>query len=347
MLKIAFIVPKISKSAPIIYVFNIINYISEFCNVELFYFDNIIELDLPCKITRISIFKKYDFNKFDIVHSHGLRPDFFIFFNSISIKAKKISTIHSYIEFDLKSTYNFFYSIIFSRLWFYFLSKMDFIITLTNDMNRYYSNRLPNNNIKTILSGHSIQINYGFTDSENIKKIKDLKNNFTLLGIIANLTKQKGIDQIIKALPLDSTFALLIIGEGKFKSYLIDLVEKLNLNNRVYFFGKKNDAFNYLNFIDIYILSSYQEGFGLSGLEAAQNKVPILCSDIPVFKEIYPPDSVIFFTLNNSESIINGLNTLKNDYNYYSEKIHNLYLNNYNSVIMGKNYLDFYKKIAN
>jgi hypothetical protein len=345
LIKIAFIVPKISNSAPIIYVYNIVSYIIDHCDVELFYFDNVIEIDFPCKTTRIKLFKKYDFNKFDIVHSHGLRPDLFIFLNSFSKRIKKISTIHSYIEYDLKSTYNVYYSLIFSRLWFHYLSKMDFIVTLTNNMNEYYTNKIHHNNIQTILSGHSIQINNDFTDFHNINHIQDLKKNFTLLGIIANLTEQKGVDQIIKALPLDTDFALLIVGDGKYKKNLTQLVNKLNLNNRVFFLGKKNNAYNYLKFIDIYILSSYQEGFGLSGLEAAQYKVPILCSDIPVFKEIYPLDSVIFFTLNNAETIINGLRILKNNHYYYSKKIFNLYLNNYTTTIMCNNYLEFYKKI--
>ena len=52
---------------------------------------------------------------------------------------------------------------------------------------------------------------------------------------------------------------------------------------------------------------SYFEGFGLPVLEAARNKVPVLCSDLKVFREIYG-NGCIYFNPNNSASILNKIN---------------------------------------
>ena len=70
---------------------------------------------------------------------------------------------------------------------------------------------------------------------------------------------------------------------------VLDLVEKINIcENSVFFTGNVNDLELYAWYkgATALIFPSYYEGFGLPIIEAMQFGLPIICSDIPVFREI-------------------------------------------------------------
>jgi len=54
------------------------------------------------------------------------------------------------------------------------------------------------------------------------------------------------------------------------------------------------------------VMPSYYEGFGLPVLEALTLGCPVICSDIPVFHELFE-DHVTFFDLNSKEDLRNKI----------------------------------------
>ena len=74
-----------------------------------------------------------------------------------------------------------------------------------------------------------------------------------------------------------------------------------------------------LNTCSALILPTSYEAFGIVTLEASSVKKPILCSDIPVLKEILDHRGVIYFS-NNKDSIYNSiLKFIKLDEKTYNE----------------------------
>ncbi len=55
-----------------------------------------------------------------------------------------------------------------------------------------------------------------------------------------------------------------------------------------------------------FVFPSFAEGFGLPPLEAMAAGVPVVCSDIPVFREVYG-DAVLYVDPNRPESIAEGV----------------------------------------
>ena len=68
-----------------------------------------------------------------------------------------------------------------------------------------------------------------------------------------------------------------------------NLIKNLGLENEVIYLTNISDKrlIEIYNLCDFFVFPSLYEGFGLPGLEAAACGIPVICSDIPVFREIY------------------------------------------------------------
>ena len=112
-------------------------------------------------------------------------------------------------------------------------------------------------------------------------KIKDtkIKKNLRILSI-CRLSKEKKIDELINALKYldDINFEVKIIGDGPEKARLKNLIERLDLNKSVKLLGFKENIYEYLKKTDLYINTSYFEGFPNSVVEAAYCGIPIISS---------------------------------------------------------------------
>ena len=98
----------------------------------------------------------------------------------------------------------------------------------------------------------------------------------------------------------DKTALLIRVGKPEYMNEII----KLGLENDIiYFENIKNYMLNVLyNVADLFVFPSSYEGFGLPIMEAISTGTPVVCSNIPVFWEIYG-DNVTYFDLNNPMSL--------------------------------------------
>ncbi len=71
---------------------------------------------------------------------------------------------------------------------------------------------------------------------------------------------------------------LLIIGDGTFREYK-ELAEKLGIGESVYFTGAKKNPFPYLALGDLYVLTSYYEGFPNALVEAMTVGMPVISTN--------------------------------------------------------------------
>jgi glycosyltransferase involved in cell wall biosynthesis len=345
-MKIAVILPRLANQGPIIVAKDIVGLllIEKDVNIDVYYFDELVELTFGCKAQKISFFNKINFNDYDVVHSHMLRSDAYVWFHRKKSDTKTlfISTLHQNIYDNLKGNYNSLIAIIFEKIWLKFLKRQDYVVTLTKVMQNTYLSKL-DVSLKTIYNGRNLTIyNNGIINNEDLIQINLLKNNYTILGTHCLLTKRKGIDQIIKSLVILKEYALILVGDGKEFDNLVNLAKELNVFERCIFLGYKIDATSYLKYFDIYVMSSYSEGFPLGLLEAGMSKLPVVCSDLPIFRELFSKKEVVFFELNNIKSFANSITFCQSNKDYFSNSIYETINIKYSNKIMASKYFDIY-----
>ena len=107
-------------------------------------------------------------------------------------------------------------------------------------------------------------------------------NQYLKLKIITvcRLSQEKNLFEIIKAIKdLKSTQIILrIIGDGQLKKSLKNYLKKINTSNKIELLGYKANPYKYLVKSDLYINSSYFEGFPNSVVEAINANLPIISS---------------------------------------------------------------------
>ena len=137
-------------------------------------------------------------------------------------------------------------------------------------------------------SNEILKINNG-VDITDIKRTNVDKADINLL-IISRLVIQKNINIVIEAMELldNKNVKLSIIGEGGEFSTLEGVIHELNLQNRVQLLGKidNNKISQFLLAADIFIQASDYEGLPHSVLEAINNEVPILSTEVGGCKDL-------------------------------------------------------------
>ena len=115
-----------------------------------------------------------------------------------------------------------------------------------------------------------------------------------VIGIIKTLEENYGISYLIEAFALlkkkysDNAFKLLIVGKGSQRKALEKMVRNFNLEKDVEFTGyiDPQEIQNYHKQIDISVIPSISESFGVSAVESMACGKPVIASNVGGLAEI-------------------------------------------------------------
>jgi glycosyltransferase involved in cell wall biosynthesis len=100
------------------------------------------------------------------------------------------------------------------------------------------------------------------------------------VGSIGRLVREKGFDVLIRALTRLPKVAALVIGDGPERGPLERLAREQGVEDRVVFLGWKEDARRWLTAMDVFVVPSRIEGFGLGIVEAMLARVPVIAAAV-------------------------------------------------------------------
>lgn len=171
------------------------------------------------------------------------------------------------------------------------LDKVDVLIVLSESWKKWFT--------EIGINGDKIIILHNITPYPTIiqeAKVQDGKIHFLFLGEIG---KRKGVFDILNAISKNRSFfekkLQLRIGGNRNEKKLLETIKKYELENIVFFEGwvggeKKIEL---LNWADLYILPSFNEGLPISILEAMSYGLPIISTPVGGIPEVVKGNGVL------------------------------------------------------
>lgn len=144
--------------------------------------------------------------------------------------------------------------------------------------------------------------------------------NDAVIGCVARLREEKGqktlikaLAEVVKAIP---AVQLLMIGDGPDKQELMRLSEDLGVDSNIVWLGRQDQAevYNLYGVMDIVVVPSLFEGFGLTAAEAMAAGVPVIASNVDGLTEVAKDgESGFLFPAGDSQALAESLLHLLND----------------------------------
>ena len=181
--------------------------------------------------------------------------------------------------------------------------------------------------------------------------INSQSSNFKI-GTIGTLVPQKDYPTLLSAFSIVleklPEAELYVVGEGYLQKDLIKLSKSLGVNGKVHWLGKTEYVKEFLSKIDLFILPSKYEGFGLVLLEAMVAKKPIIAANNSAIPEVLGKTYEGLFSTGNIKVLAQQIKTAISDKNF-SERLVQSYssqLNLFDPSEMNRNIKNVYSNAS-
>ncbi len=243
-------------------------------------------------------------NKVDIVHSH-------LFWSTVVARLGTpkriplITTIHAFVASSLE--YRPWRMHVVEKLTYKF-RKSTIVAVAKGALDEYFSFI----NVKPYKACSL----YTFVDTavfnEENAAVKNESSPVFRIISVGNLKEQKNHSFLLEAFKelKHENISLDIYGKGVLEPALQKIIDEQQL--KVTLKGQVKDIQQRIQQYDLFVMSSFYEGFALSVLEAMALRMPLLLSDIGSFKE-QCADTAIYYNLNSTRDFVSKLLSMKNN----------------------------------
>lgn len=194
---------------------------------------------------------------------------------------------------------------------------------------------IPEHRIDVIYNGIAPLV----VDNEETQRIRtelNIPDDHIVLGTIARFDPIKNHQLMINAFKQvhdeHPNTTLIMVGDGEERANIENTITSLGLKESVILTGYQSKPANYLNLMDVFLLSSLSEGTSMTLLEAMSIGKPCVVTDAGGNKEIV-------------EENVNGYVTPNSEYISFTYKIISLIRNHSQITTMKKNAYSRYKKM--
>lgn len=236
----------------------------------------------------------------------------------------------------------------------YGIEKSDKVTAVSNDLARQTINVLE---VKK-----DIDVIYNFINEEEyykkerafLKTQYNISDDEKVIIHISNFRKVKRVEDVIKTyakINKDTKAKLILVGDGPESPTVFELVEQLNLQNKVMFLGRQKNISDLLSISDLLLLMSEQESFGLVILEAMACEVPSIATNVGGIPEVITHGETGYLVdLGDTERAVNYAVDILNDENKLREMSQLAYKRSktkFHSETIVNEYLDLYRSVLN
>ena len=224
----------------------------------------------------------------------------------------------------------------------FILKYVDYLMPSSDYLTDYY---------KSIYSKYDYKIKTNKMPIEGSNKLCDLKKKNIIS--VGRLSKEKGFADLIEIFSnIESEdWTLTIVGDGDEKENLEALIKDNNLEGKVILTGflNKEELYKLYENSSLYVMTSFEESFGLVLVEASSFGLPLIAFDSAIgAKEIIQENGIL--VSNRDKSVmIKKIKKLMNDISerkLYQKKSLEIY-KSYDYTTLKENIISFYQDITN
>lgn len=306
-LKILHVVPTLKKDGAEVQLAELFKEIDN-VYIELFTFDlykngdsisnNLENINIYSESSIKSIFflnKIIKNNEYDIIHSHLPKSDLIIgFLKLFNKRIKHVVSVHA--QYGTRKGENKFKYLIANIVWKKILNNSNGVIAISNKINRWL---ISERGIKQDLIS---TIHYGVKINDRPFRIK----HGNTIGMAARILPWKGWDKVLetafylKKLNVDFKLKLAGSDDEGYVENIKTMIQEYQLEENIEIFDHYSNIDEFFSQLDLFLFLSESEGFGLVVLEAIENNVAVVCSNISPLNE---------FVINTENCLVERENT--------------------------------------
>ena len=125
-------------------------------------------------------------------------------------------------------------------------------------------------------------------------------------------------------------FHWTVVGDGKDKEKLSQIITENNLEKEITLVGAKKNPYPYIKNADLFVLTSTTESYGMVVMESLILGTPVVAGDYPALKEILE-DNFGIIAENSTDGIYCAIEKILNDDKLYKEMKNNCMNYNYST----------------
>jgi glycosyltransferase involved in cell wall biosynthesis len=302
---------------------------------------------------------------FDIVHSHGYKPNILMGFTPKFIrKIPVVSTLHGWTNVDRWTKMRIYYAL--EAVALLFVDKIALVSKgmLAKPQLRKISSRkilVINNGIDTSINTPTFTDKKQFISEELTNptiqnKLLSITENGAVIASFGRLSYEKGYSYLIESIKIlrdkyKLNAKLLLVGDGPDRGKLETQVYDSDLSDHCLFTGYIDNAKNLLPLIDYYVISSITEGLPITLLEVMLSQTPIVTTNVGGIPHVVDHNKdALLVPPADPQAIAAAINNLCNNPSLTSSLIHsssNKVAQLYSSKRMAIEYLKMYKSVVN
>jgi glycosyltransferase involved in cell wall biosynthesis len=189
--------------------------------------------------------------------------------------------------------------------------RFDRIIAVSDDIRRQRSACPESAKIVTIHNAVDMSRVIPSRPAGAVRKDLGIGDSQPVIGAIGRMVPIKGFDRFLLAARVIASrrpdVVFLLVGDGPKQSEYEQLAKSLGLEHQVRFLGFRDDIWDIVNCLDLFVMTSHHEGIPLILLEAMALKRPVVAMSVGGIPEVVEHDvSGILVRPGDNESVANA-----------------------------------------
>ena len=192
--------------------------------------------------------------------------------------------------------------------------KFDAIVCVAETMKESF--------IKKYGMAEKVHVLYNPLDFESVIKKSAEETDFKFgdgmkFVLAGTFIKIKGFDRFVKVCKRlkddGELFSALIMGDGEEKENIKKIIAETNLGDTVKILDFQTNPYKYIAHSDVYVCSSYAEGYSTAVSESVALNVPIITTECSGMREIFGENECGIICENSEDGLYNAMKKVLND----------------------------------